>query len=109
MAELTDTGKALTAIADDVREAVQDIRKAAMSPQASESAEVENKILKHQTACWEHGPVSELRKDMSALKAWVKGVGIAITILQLLNAYSNFTGKFGKVPIPSAHAEVVKK
>jgi hypothetical protein len=107
--DLTDTGKELVAATEEAAAkgaaagAEAALRRAGQqTPAPTEKTSMEKLILEHEKECRERGPVHELRADVSSLKAWVKGVGIAIAILQLLNAYGQFASRVGSVPIPTA-------
>jgi hypothetical protein len=67
-----------------------------------ESSEMEKLILQHEKDCREDGPIKELRVEVSRLNGYVKGVGIALVILSLLNAWGTWFTKFGPIPLPSA-------
>jgi hypothetical protein len=49
--------------------------------------------------------VYSLRGDVAELKSWVKGIGIAIVILQLFSTGSTVAKLFAPT-VSSAHAEV---
>jgi hypothetical protein len=62
--------------------------------------------LEHEKECREPGgPVYSLRGDVAELKSWVKGIGIAIVILQLFSTGSTVAKLFAPT-VSSAHAEV---
>jgi hypothetical protein len=114
-AELSDTGER-EAIAEEAAERAATKTAARLAEHKTPVAlplvgeeTMKNQILEHEKDCREKGPVWELRRDVAGLKGWIKGVGIAIVILQLLNAYGQFTARFGPVPIPTpAHADSSK-
>ena len=67
-----------------------------------ENESIDVKILTHEKNCWENGPVAALRKEVSGLSAWVKGVGIAIMLLQALNTYSTIREKLVGASVTTA-------
>lgn len=103
--DLRDTDEKLKAVADEAaREAV---RMSHLTPPPSDSSEtMDNKILEHEKECRETGPIAKLRDDVAGLKAWVKGIGIAIFILQAVQVWNALTNK-PAAHIPAAHADTV--
>ena len=100
--KLSDTGEQ-QAIEEAAGRAA-DLTAERMIHDRQESSEMEKMILEHEKDCRESGPVKELRADVASLKGLVKGVGIALMIISLLNAWGTWFTKFGPVPIPAAHA-----
>ncbi len=64
-------------------------------------------VLEHSAYCWgKDGPGYEMREAVQELRTWVKGIGIALVILQLLSVGGTVAKWFSPT---TARAEAVSK
>lgn len=111
------------AVAEDVAERVAEKLAPTESSEKLQELKLKNAISAHEKECWEHGPIAQLRNEVSALKVWQKVGAIALLLMPLwlgLGGYalSGFIEKTlresrahstGGLLLPSALADERKK